>query len=109
MNEPIYRLLGLCMKAGRLLSGSEQVKTAVKDGKGILLILAEDSSERTKEEYIRLAKLSGITWRIFGEKEKLGHAVGNFGQWIWDVASAKDRYPKINRDWEVTYAEIQNI
>ena len=76
MNEPIYRLLGLCMKAGRLLSGSEQVKTAVKDGKGILLILAEDSSERTKEEYIRLAKLSGITWRIFGEKEKLGHAVG---------------------------------
>ena len=29
-----------------------------------------------KEEYIRLAKLSGITWRIFGEKEKLGHAVG---------------------------------
>lgn len=76
MNEPIYRLLGLCMKAGRLLSGSEQVKTAVEDGKGILLILAEDSSERTKEEYIRLAKLSGITWRIFGEKEKLGHAVG---------------------------------
>ena len=75
-NEPIYRLLGLCMKAGRLLSGSEQIKTAVKDGKGILLILAEDSSERTKEEYIRLAKLSGITWRIFGEKEKLGHAVG---------------------------------
>ena len=71
MNEPIYRLLGLCMKAGRLLSGSEQVKTAVKAGKGILLILAEDSSERTKEEYIRLAKLSGITWRIFGEKEKL--------------------------------------
>lgn len=69
MNEPIYRLLGLCMKAGRLLSGSEQIKTAVKDGKGILLILAEDSSERTKEEYIRLAKLSGITWRIFGEKE----------------------------------------
>ena len=60
MNEPIYRLLGLCMKAGRLLSGSEQIKTAVKDGKGILLILAEDSSERTKEEYIRLAKLSGI-------------------------------------------------
>ena len=43
MNEPIYRLLGLCMKAGRLLSGSEQIKTAVKDGKGILLILAEDS------------------------------------------------------------------
>lgn len=76
MNEPIYRLLGLCMKAGRLLSGSEQIKTAVKDGKGILLILAEDSSERTKEEYIRLAKLSGITWRIFGEKEKLGYAVG---------------------------------
>mgnify|MGYP000776722659 FL=1 len=76
MNEPIYRLLGLCMKAGRLLSGSEQIKTAVKDGKGILLILAENSSERTKEEYIRLAKLSGITWRIFGEKEKLGHAVG---------------------------------
>lgn len=56
MNEPIYRLLGLCMKAGRLLSGSEQIKTAVKDGKGILLILAEDSSERTKRRVYPLSE-----------------------------------------------------
>lgn len=76
MDEPIYSMLGLCMKAGRLLSGSEQIKSAVKDRKGVLLILAEDSSERTKGEYIRLAEFSGMTWRVFGEKEKLGHAVG---------------------------------
>lgn len=76
MDEPIYRMLGLCMKAGRLLSGSEQVKNAVKDRKGVLLILAEDSSKRTKDEYVHLAEMVRMTWRVFGEKEKLGHAVG---------------------------------
>ena len=49
MNNRIYGLIGLCMKAGKVLSGNEQVEKGIRKGKGYLLILAADSSEQTKK------------------------------------------------------------
>lgn len=76
MDEPIYRLLGLCMKAGLLLSGTDQLKASVKGKQGSLLIIAEDGSERTKDEYIHIASAVKLPWRVFGKKEQLGRAIG---------------------------------
>ncbi len=79
MDESIYRMLGLCMKAGRLLSGNEQVAEGlkkIKSPKAALLIITEDSSPRTKDEYQRAAERAHISCRIFGEKERLGRALG---------------------------------
>lgn len=76
MDEPIYRMLGLCMKAGRLLSGNEQVSEGLKKGQGVLLLVTEDSSPRTKDEYIKAAERFHISSKIFGEKERLGQALG---------------------------------
>lgn len=79
MDEPIYRMLGLCMKAGRLLSGNEQVAEGLKKMKSpkqALLLITEDSSLRTKDEYQRAAERAHIACRIFGEKERLGQALG---------------------------------
>lgn len=75
-DDPVYRMLGLCMKAGRLLSGSEQVSEGLRKGTGKLLIIAEDSSPRTKEEYTNAAEKWKIPYRVFGEKDKLGQALG---------------------------------
>ncbi len=69
MDEPVYRMLGLCMKAGRLLSGNEQVAEGLKNVKalkGALLIITEDSSPRTKDEYRNAAERAHIlqtVWR----------------------------------------------
>ena len=79
MDEPVYRMLGLCMKAGRLLSGNEQVAEGLKNvkaPKGALLIITEDSSPRTKDEYRNAAERAHIAYRLFGEKERLGSALG---------------------------------
>lgn len=76
MDDPVYRMLGLCMKAGRLLSCSEQVSEGLRKGTGKLLIIAEDSSPRTKEEYTNAAEKWKIPYRVFGEKDKLGQALG---------------------------------
>ena len=46
MDDPLYRMLGLCMKAGRLLSGSEQVSEGLRKGTGKLLIIAERMQRR---------------------------------------------------------------
>ena len=76
MDEPIYRMLGLCMKAGKLLSGNEQVSEGLKKKQAVLLIVTEDSSPRTKDEYIKAAERLHLPCRLFGEKERLGQALG---------------------------------
>ncbi|WP_296098455.1 ribosomal L7Ae/L30e/S12e/Gadd45 family protein [Dialister sp.] len=76
MDEPIYRMLGLCMKAGKLLSGNEQVSEGLKKRQAVLLIVTEDSSPRTKDEYIKAAERLHLPCRLFGEKERLGQALG---------------------------------
>ena len=43
MNNRIYGLIGLCMKAGKVLSGNKQEEKGNRKGKGYLLILAADS------------------------------------------------------------------
>lgn len=76
MENKVYGLLGLAMKAGRLLSGSEQVEKGLRDKKGSLLLIASDSSDRTKKQYVNAAKHAGITCRFFGKKEILGQVLG---------------------------------
>lgn len=76
MDEPIYRMLGLCMKAGKLLSGNKQVSEGLKKRQAVLLIVTEDSSPRTKDEYIKAAERLHLPCRLFGEKERLGQALG---------------------------------
>ena len=76
MNNRIYGLIGLCMKAGKVLSGNEQVEKGIRKGKGYLLILAADSSEQTKKDYVLAAERHHLPYRVFGTKEMLGQALG---------------------------------
>ena len=69
-------MIGLCMKAGKVLSGNEQVEKGIRKGKGDLLILAADSSEQTKKDYVLAAERHHLPYRIFGTKEMLGQALG---------------------------------
>lgn len=75
-DRDIYNLLGLIQKAGRLLSGNEQIETGLKDGKGELLVMAEDAAERTTSLYRGLAERQKVPVVIFGKKEELGRAIG---------------------------------
>ena len=68
MDNKIYGLIGICMKAGKVLSGSEQVESGIKKQKAFLLILATDSSEKTLKRYIEAA--SSIS--NLGNKNRIG-------------------------------------
>ena len=54
------------MKAGKVLSGSEQVESGIKKQKAFLLILATDSSEKTLKRYIEAAEKYHLPYRIWG-------------------------------------------
>lgn len=76
MNNSIYFMLGLCMKAGKLLSGEFQCEHAVKSNKAKLVIIAEDASSNTKKLFKDKCQFRGITLYEFGSKEQLGKSIG---------------------------------
>lgn len=86
-----YTLLGLCQKAGRLISGGDAVQKALVAGQVRVLLLAEDLSENSLKK-LRLA-MSQVNrraaerlqiWR-FGTKESLALAAGKPVRGIWAV------------------------
>lgn len=75
MIEPVRQLLNLCLRARRLVSGDAAVRKAIKDNKAYLVLLAEDSSERTKRQFKKLAQQNNIPLSFCGTKFILGQVL----------------------------------
>ncbi len=75
MNK-VYSLLGLAKKAGQLLSGDETVERTIRAGKAVLVIVAGDASENTKDKFKSMCSFREVSYREFGEKFELGRCTG---------------------------------
>lgn len=75
--KKIYGLIGLAKKAGRLSCGESACKEAIRMGKTYLIILAGDVSENTGKNILDSCKYYNVRHIVLGDKESLGHAVGN--------------------------------
>jgi ribosomal protein L7Ae-like RNA K-turn-binding protein len=69
-------LLGLCQKAGKMLSGTVQCESAIRSGKVFLLILSNEASEATRKKFIQMCDIRKISYILFGTKYELGGAIG---------------------------------
>lgn len=76
MNPKFYSLLGLCQRAGRLVSGEAQCEAAIRSGEGKLIVLAEDASKNTKKKFNNSAAYYSLPLRTAGSKHALGRAIG---------------------------------
>lgn len=74
--DKFYAMLGIGKKAGYVISGETACIQDIKRKKTSLLILAEDSSDNTKNTFLKLCKNNNIKYTITGDKETLGHAIG---------------------------------
>ena len=72
----LYSLLGLAMKARKLVSGEFQTEEAVKKKTARLVILAEDASDNTKKLFHDKCTFHQIPIFECGKKEDLGRAIG---------------------------------
>lgn len=75
MNK-IYSLLGLCQKAGKIVSGEVGCEAAIKNKTAKLLLLAEDASENTKKKFQNSATYYHIPLLELGLKEEIGMTLG---------------------------------
>ena len=75
-SNKVHQFLGICKKAGKLVSGEFAVKKAVLEEKVCLVIIAKDASENTKKLFkdkTAYRKMPCIEW---GTKEEIAHAIG---------------------------------
>lgn len=75
-NRKILSLIGLAMKAGKIVSGEFSTEKAVKAGKGRLVIVAESASDNTKKKFRNMCEYYQVPIYFFGKKEELGNAIG---------------------------------
>ena len=78
MNDinPFYSFLGICRKAGKISLGSEVTERMIKNGKAVLVIIAEDASSGTKKRFKNKCDFYNIYYLEIGQKENLGKFLG---------------------------------
>ena len=76
MVNKVYGLLGLCSKAGKIVSGMDAVSDEIKRNKIKLLIVAEDTSEKTLENIKYLAEKKNVKVVVIGNIEDNSKAIG---------------------------------
>ena len=69
-------MISLAMKAGALVSGEFACEQAIKDGSGVLCIIATDASNGTKKSFSNSCDYYNVKYIEYGTKETLGHAIG---------------------------------
>ena len=76
MAEKVYQLLGLARRAGHVESGDAAVRSVIARKKAFLLLIADDSAQRTKKAFEELSISAGIPLYSFGLKTDLGRSMG---------------------------------
>ncbi len=82
MTNKIYGLLGLCARSGNLALGMEAVSSEIKKNKIELIIVAEDTSQKTIDNIKYLANQKNIEVIIFGNIEENSKSIGKVNKAI---------------------------
>ena len=85
MRDRILGLIGISAKAGGVASGADSVKREVANKKIRLMILAENSSEKTKLKFKKIADEAKIPIIFFGTISNLSNAIGKTNKAILGI------------------------
>lgn len=72
----VLQLLGVALRAGRLVVGTEAVKDRAEAGELAAAVVAEDAGENARDRVCPLLERAGVTvWEV-GSRSELGAALG---------------------------------
>ena len=89
MTPKAAQLLGLAMRARKIVTGEEMVLQAVRNGQARLVLLASDASENTAKKMKDKCSYYGVSCITTGDRYELGHAVGKDGRVTVAVTDGK--------------------
>ncbi len=77
MNQnKVLSLLGLAARGRNVASGESQTLNAVKNGKAMLVLVAEDASDNTRKLFADKCGFYRVPFYLYGSKASLGQAIG---------------------------------
>ena len=103
INKKILGLIGLSARARKIAYGADSVENEIKKRKVYLIIIANDSSDRTKEKFQKLSEIYNIPIYIGGEIEELSKAIGKSNKAILGIEDINlaNEIQKINNGGEI--------
>ena len=72
----IFSMIGMAMKAGKVVSGEFATEKSVKTGTAWMVIVSEAASENTKKMFRNMCTFYKVPMFVYGTKEDLGHSMG---------------------------------
>ncbi len=69
-------MLGLAMKAGKVVSGETGCENSIRDGSALLVILAEDASSNTSKKFRDKCSFYNVPLIVKYKKDEIGRALG---------------------------------
>ena len=72
----ILSLIGLAMKAGKVVSGEFSTEKAVKSGHACLVIISEEASDNTRKKFQNMCTYYEVPIYFYGTTIDLGIAIG---------------------------------
>lgn len=77
MNDRLMNFLGLCKRAGYLITGADTVTRAIRDGKALLVLAASDASPNSTKNVRYAADSCCVPLKTLNRsKEELSFALG---------------------------------
>lgn len=74
--DKLLQMLGLAMRAGKVISGEEQVLHTIKSRKAKSILLSQDAGENTKKKIVDKCNTYHVPIFRYGTREELGKAIG---------------------------------
>ncbi len=81
----VKNLLGLAMRAGKVVSGEENCNISIKKDSH-LIIVARDASANTTKKFINRCKFFNVPLRLAATKRELGMAIGRGDRAVVSIA-----------------------
>ena len=82
MTNKIYGLLGICAKAGDIVSGADVTIETVENKKAKLVIVAENCSEKTIKNIKFICEKNNVPVYVFGNIEGISKSIGKSNRGI---------------------------
>ncbi len=74
--DKALNMLGLAARARKLVSGEFSTEKAIKGGKAVIVVVAQDASDNTKKQFQDMCSYREVPYYEYGTKESLGHCIG---------------------------------
>ncbi len=88
IEKQILQLLGIAMRARKIVTGEELAVREIQARKAFLVIISNDASENTAKKITDKCTFFNVEKQVFGSRAELGYAIGKESRVVLAITDA---------------------